>query len=157
MDPTARRFVIASPVGPLGLDVTDASLTGILFHAEGSISDRIEHGVARAVHQQLDEYFAGRRRVFDLPLSPAGSAFQRAVWQALCDIPYGETISYSDLAIRVGKPAAVRAVGAANGRNPIPIVIPCHRVIGRDGKLVGFGGGLAVKRHLLALEQGALF
>jgi len=102
--------------------------------------------------RQLRDYFAGRRTGFDLPLAPEGTPFQRAVWRQLQDIPYGGTISYGELARRVGNPKASRAVGAANGANPIPIVIPCHRVIGADGRLTGFGGGLPVKQALLALE-----
>jgi methylated-DNA-[protein]-cysteine S-methyltransferase len=102
--------------------------------------------------RQLRDYFAGRRTGFDLPLSPEGTPFQLAVWRQLQDIPYGGTISYGELARRVGNPKASRAVGAANGANPIPIVIPCHRVIGADGRLTGFGGGLPVKEALLALE-----
>ena len=105
---------------------------------------------------QLEEYFAGRRRYFELALRPEGSQFQRAVWTELRSIPYGETISYKDLARRVGKPQAFRAVGAANGANPIPIIIPCHRVIGNDGSLTGFGGGLPLKRRLLELESRQL-
>ena len=99
----------------------------------------------------------GRRTTFDLPLAPAGTEFQRDVWNALLRIPYGETTSYGQLARTIGRPMAVRAVGAANGQNPIPIIIPCHRVIGSDGRLVGFGGGLNVKRFLLGLEQRRLF
>jgi methylated-DNA-[protein]-cysteine S-methyltransferase len=102
--------------------------------------------------RQLREYFAGRRNEFELPLAPEGTEFQRTVWNRLREIPYGETISYGELAKRVGNPKASRAVGAANGQNPIPIVIPCHRVIGSNGKLTGFGGGLPVKEALLALE-----
>jgi methylated-DNA-[protein]-cysteine S-methyltransferase len=102
--------------------------------------------------KQLREYFAGKRADFDLPLAPEGTEFQRTVWRNLQDIPYGETISYGELAKRVGNPKASRAVGAANGQNPIPIVIPCHRVIGANGKLTGFGGGLPTKEALLALE-----
>ena len=105
------------------------------------------------VKKQLDGYFAGRRQRFDLPLSPTGTAFQRQVLEALQAIPYGETRSYKEVADAIGKPRAVRAVGAANARNPIPIIIPCHRVIGSDGSLTGFGGGLAAKRALLALER----
>ena len=104
---------------------------------------------------QLGEYFAGRRVRFDLPLAPRGTEFQRRVWHALRQIPYGETISYGELARRIGKPSASRAVGLANGANPLPILIPCHRVIGADGSLTGFGGGLPIKRKLLALEVRA--
>ena len=105
--------------------------------------------------RQLTEYFAGARRAFDLPLAASGTPFQRRVWEALRRIPYGETISYGELARRIGKPTASRAVGAANGRNPIAIVVPCHRVIGADGTLIGYGGGLPVKEALLALERRA--
>ena len=111
---------------------------------------------ARSVFTQaiaeLEEYFAGRRRQFDLPLAPQGTAFQVRVWRALGDIPYGQTISYGELARRIGHPRASRAVGLANGANPLPILVPCHRVIGANGALTGFGGGLPVKRALLALE-----
>jgi methylated-DNA-[protein]-cysteine S-methyltransferase len=105
--------------------------------------------------RQLREYFAGKRRDFDLPLAPEGTTFQRRVWRELQAIPYGETISYGELARRVGNPKASRAVGSANGKNQIPIVIPCHRVIASDGGLGGFGGGLPVKEKLLALEKSA--
>ncbi|MBP8221372.1 MAG: methylated-DNA--[protein]-cysteine S-methyltransferase, partial [Aeromonadaceae bacterium] len=97
-------------------------------------------------------YFAGRLQRFTLPLAAHGTAFQQAVWQALCDIPYGETRSYGDIARAIGKPAAVRAVGAANGRNPLSIIVPCHRVIGQNGSLTGYAGGLPIKQQLLALE-----
>jgi methylated-DNA-[protein]-cysteine S-methyltransferase len=102
---------------------------------------------------QLEAYFRGERQDFDLPLAPAGTAFQIAVWQALRKIPYGSVTTYRRVAEQVGNPRAVRAVGAANGKNPLPIVIPCHRVIGSDGTLTGFGGGLAIKRHLIELER----
>ncbi|MBW3567472.1 MAG: methylated-DNA--[protein]-cysteine S-methyltransferase [Proteobacteria bacterium] len=105
-----------------------------------------------AAIRQLEEYFAGRRTHFDLPLAPRGTAFQQSVWNALIDIPFGKAVSYSDIANAIGNPNAVRAVGLANGRNPIPIIIPCHRVIGKDGSLTGYGGGLPNKRKLLALE-----
>lgn len=111
-----------------------------------------DNAVLRDTRRQLEEYFAGSRRVFDLPLSPQGTDFQRTVWTTLAAIPYGETWSYRDLAQRLGKPTATRAVGAANGRNPLPIVLPCHRVIGADGSLTGFGGGLPTKAFLLRLE-----
>jgi methylated-DNA-[protein]-cysteine S-methyltransferase len=106
--------------------------------------------------RQLKEYFAGRRSEFDLPLAPEGTEFQREVWKRLQEIPYGETISYGELARRIGNPNASRAVGPANGSNPLPIVIPCHRVIGANGKLTGFGGGLPTKEALLALEARQL-
>ena len=106
------------------------------------------------VVSQLTEYFDGRRRQFDLPLAPEGTPFQQRVWRALLDIPYGQTTSYGEIAIRLGQRSASRAVGLANGSNPLPIVIPCHRVIGASGKLTGYGGGLAIKEHLLALERG---
>ena len=110
-------------------------------------------GPLREAKRQLGEYFAGDRREFDLPLAPDGTAFQHRVWDALRRIPYAETRSYGDLAKRIGNPTASRAVGAANGRNPLAIVVPCHRVIGADGSLTGYGGGLPVKAALLALEQ----
>ena len=106
------------------------------------------------VKRQLDQYFKGRLKSFDLELKTGGTPFQQQVWEALAKIPYGSTISYGDLAVQIGNPKAVRAVGLANGRNPIPIIIPCHRVIGKNGSLTGFGGGLDVKRFLLELEQG---
>ena len=108
-----------------------------------------------AVCVQLEEYFSGARRAFTLPLAPVGTAFQLAVWQALKTIPYGETLSYAQLARRLGRTGSARAVGLANGANPLPIIVPCHRVIGADGSLTGFGGGLPIKRALLALEGAA--
>lgn len=152
---------IGSPVGPLLIAGDESGLRLIEFHAPRHPSARGdgwregEHPVLQDAQAQLDEYFAGTRRHFDLPLAPQGTAFQRAVWWALADIPFGTTLSYAELATRLGRPAATRAVGAANGRNPLPIVLPCHRVIGADGSLTGFGGGLPNKRFLLQLE-GAL-
>ena len=113
---------------------------------------RLAHGGNRDAVAQLSEYFSGSRRQFDLPLDLRGTAFQLAVWEKLLGVPYGETISYGELALEIGKPTAARAVGAAVGANPIPIIVPCHRVIGKTGELVGFGGGLDLKRRLLALE-----
>jgi methylated-DNA-[protein]-cysteine S-methyltransferase len=150
-----------SPVGPLLLVATGRALSGVWLP---SGRDRLEPGpgwietaapFAEAV-RQLDAYFAGTLRRFDLALAPEGTPFQQRVWRALLDIPYGETVSYGELARRIGRPAAVRAVGAANGQNPLAIVIPCHRVIGSDGRLVGYGGGLAMKAALLELERRAL-
>ncbi|WP_421200728.1 methylated-DNA--[protein]-cysteine S-methyltransferase [Aeromonas enteropelogenes] len=105
--------------------------------------------------EQFAAYFAGRLQQFDLPLAARGTPFQQTVWQALCDIPYGDTVSYLDIATAIGNPKAVRAVGAANGRNPLSIIVPCHRVIGRSGDLTGYAGGIPIKRWLLALEQTA--
>ncbi len=149
---------IESPVGPLLLAGDGKSLKLIYFQAGPHARRAESHWVAdakpfQAVMAQLEEYFAGRRRTFDLPLDPEGTRFQLTVWQALTRIPYGETVSYGELARRIGNPQASRAVGLANGANPLPIVVPCHRVIGADGSLTGFGGGLDIKRKLLALER----
>jgi len=152
---------IESPVGPLLLAGNEAGLQLIEFHAPRHPMARCEdwhegdHPVLQQAQRQLDEYFAGKRRGFDLPLAPLGTEFQCHVWWELANIPFGHTISYSELAQRVGRPTATRAVGAANGRNPLPIVLPCHRVIGANGSLTGFGGGLPTKQFLLQLE-GAL-
>ncbi len=112
------------------------------------------HTVLRQVSEQLEAYFAGRLRAFEVKLAPEGTPFQLGVWHKLLEIPFGRTLSYGELAAAVGKPRASRAVGLANGANPIPIIIPCHRVIGANGKLTGYGGGLAIKEKLLALERG---
>jgi len=154
---TPDIVVIDSPVGPLRLEAEGEALARLFLRARGQMRPRPRAGVLGEAARQLDAYFSRRLRSFDLPLAPAGTPFQREVWRALGEIDYGQTWSYSDLARHIGRPAAVRAVGAANGRNPIPILIPCHRVIGRNGSLVGFGGGLDMKRALLAIEQGALF
>lgn len=146
---------IRSPIGPLGVDVDDAGhLVAIRFHATLSRGNR--EAVSRCAHvaAELEEYFAGTRREFSLQLALAGTEFQREVWSELQRIPFGETIHYGELARRVGRPKAIRAVGQANGRNPIPIVVPCHRVIGANGTLTGFGGGIETKRQLLDHEQG---
>ncbi|MGV8940892.1 MAG: methylated-DNA--[protein]-cysteine S-methyltransferase [Lysobacter sp.] len=152
---------IDSPVGPLLLAADDDGLLLVEFqqsrHRIKRTDDWAEggHDVLDATRTQLGEYFRGEREHFDLPLAPRGTEFQRDVWLTLATIPYGQTVSYAQLAGRVGRPAAMRAVGAANGRNPLPIVLPCHRVIGADGSLTGFGGGLPTKQFLLELE-GAL-
>lgn len=152
---------VDSPVGLLFVAADETGLRAIEFRDNRHPVRRDadwqpgDSAMLRLARSQLEDYFAGKRRHFDLPLSPRGTEFQRAVWTALASIPYGETISYAQLASRVGRPTASRAVGAANGRNPLPIVLPCHRVIGADGALTGFGGGLPTKRYLLALE-GAL-
>lgn len=153
-----------SPVGALTLVAADTALVAIRWKGEGDgrtyladVADAPDHPVLRAAEDQLGAYFAGERTAFDLPLAPAGTPFQQAVWRALLDIPFGETRSYRDIACALGQPTATRAVGAANGRNPLPIVAPCHRVIGADGSLTGFGGGLDTKRWLLAHERRDLF
>ncbi|QIL21201.1 methylated-DNA--[protein]-cysteine S-methyltransferase [Thermomonas sp. HDW16] len=159
---------IDSPVGPLMLAADESGLRHIEFRDNRHPADRSDwHGgdndILNATEAQLREYFDGERRDFDLLLAPQGTDFQRVVWQELARIPYGVTISYAQLAQRVGNASAMRAVGAANGRNPLPIVLPCHRVIGADGSLTGFGGGLPTKQFLLRLEgalpgeQGGLF
>ena len=151
---------IESPAGPLVIAADDTGLRHIEFYQNRHPADRDDwrggdNDVLQAAEAQLHEYFAGTRTCFDLPLAPQGTDFQLQVWHELARIPYGETISYALLAQRVGNPSASRAVGAANGRNPLPIVLPCHRVIGADGALTGFGGGLPMKEFLLKLE-GAL-
>ena len=150
----------SSPVGPLVLAGRDGALERLLFPSGNQVKApepewEAAHTPFRQALLQLEEYFEGRRRSFDLPLAPQGTSFQRKVLEALQAIPYGETRSYKDIATAIGQPKAVRAVGAANARNPIPIIIPCHRVIGSDGSLTGFGGGLDVKRALLRLEAEA--
>lgn len=158
---TFATATIPSPTGDLTLIASDTGLAAILWDDDAAMQARYsprhedpDHPVIAATIRQLEEYFAGTRTTFDLPLDPVGTAFQRDVWRALLTIPYGETRSYADIARAIGRPSATRAVGAANGRNPIPIVTPCHRVIGSNGTLTGFGGGLPNKQLLLALERG---
>ena len=154
-----RCCEISTPVGRLRLAGDEKGLRSISFQnrfraaAPAETAPSTEAPFREAI-SQLEAYFAGELRRFELRLAPEGTPFQREVWSALTAIPYGETVSYGELARRLGRPAASRAVGAANGQNPIPIVIPCHRVIGADGSLTGFGGGLAIKRRLLDLEAG---
>ena len=155
-----RYDEIETPVGPLLVAADDAGLRRIHFQSgrEPLPPDPAwtrDRSPFEALARQLAEYFARRRREFELTLAPEGTPFQLATWLALRSIPYGSTISYAELAGRVGRPAASRAVGAANGQNPLPIVVPCHRVIGKDGSLTGFGGGLPAKRALLELEGAA--
>ena len=150
---------IESPVGKLLLAGDDEGLKTIGFpdgkgRVEPGAGWQRDESAFQEAKNQLDEYFSGQRTHFDLKLAPHGTAFQLDVLEALQTIPYGETRSYQDIAIGVGRPRAVRAVGAANGRNPLPIVIPCHRVVGADGSLTGFGGGIPVKKYLLDLERG---
>jgi len=148
---------IDSPIGRLTVAAGPEALHAIEFASNRHPQDRAgwigaETSLLAQAALQLREYFEGGRRSFELPLAPQGTDFQRAAWQALAEIPYGETRSYAQQAAALGKPSATRAVGAANGRNPLPIVLPCHRVIGANGALTGFGGGIEVKRWLLAHE-----
>ena len=150
---------IASPIGKLKLVASDRGLVAILWEKENprrvrlpEMAEDADHPMLIETQQQLGEYFAGTRRSFAIPLDMRGTRFQNDVWQALLAIPFGETRTYGELARQLGNPNATRAVGAANGRNPISIVVPCHRVIGASGKLTGFAGGLEVKAHLLGLE-----
>ncbi len=152
---------LESPVGPLMLVAGDSGLRRIDFVNGRNSPQSDPHWrenaePLRETIRQLRAYFAGELEAFDLKLAPEGTPFQLSVWDRLCEIPYGETISYGELARRIGNPNASRAVGLANGSNPIPIVIPCHRVIGSNGKLTGYGGGLPVKEKLLALERRQL-
>ena len=141
---------VDTPVGPLGLVASERGLRRILWPGESGAGG--DEQVLAAAARQLREYFAGTRRTFDLPLELEGTDFQRRAWLALPGIPYGETRSYGEQARRLGVPRAARAIGAANGANPLPIVLPCHRLVGADGSLTGFGGGLDVKRWLLEHE-----
>jgi methylated-DNA-[protein]-cysteine S-methyltransferase len=154
-----RYRVIDSPIGPLLLAGEGLALKRLAFVRKGEPEPDSEweadsNGTLDGVCRELDAYFAGRLKRFSTPVAPDGTPFQRRVWAALCDIPYGGTVSYGELARTIGAERAVRAVGAANGATPIAVIVPCHRVIGANGSLTGFGGGLPVKRALLDLEQG---
>lgn len=151
---------VSSPIGSLLLLSNGEALTGIYMdpHTHGPAFDPAwikNDAWFRPVREQLDAYFAGALARFDVPMAPRGTEFQLAVWQALLTIPYGTTASYLAIARQIGRPDAVRAVGAANGRNPISIIVPCHRVVGADGSLVGYAGGVDRKRRLLELEKGS--
>jgi methylated-DNA-[protein]-cysteine S-methyltransferase len=160
MNPT--YVTLDSPIGPLTLVAADGALTGLYMDAQRHRPGDAIFGVPgepagepfASAGAQLAAYFAGERTEFDLPLAPAGTPFQQQVWTALRSIPYGQTWSYGRIAGHLGRPGASRAVGLANGKNPISVIIPCHRVIGADGSLTGYGGGMQRKRFLLDLEQG---
>jgi methylated-DNA-[protein]-cysteine S-methyltransferase len=156
----ASTLIRTTPVGPLYAKVRDGQLVQLSFWRSQSVSDGDradvhprDAEVLHAVEVQIREYFARTRTDFDLPLNLQGPEFHCRVWEALCEIPYGRTVSYGELAAKVGAPGSARAVGTANGANPIAIIVPCHRVIGADGSLVGYGGGLDRKRLLLDLES----
>lgn len=149
-----ERFAyLSSPVGTLTLTEEEDALTGLYFGRLSRQGQEVLSPVLEETARQLSEYFSGKRREFSLPLSPKGTEFQLRVWRALETIPYGETRSYGDMARLIGSPKACRAVGMANHRNPISIIVPCHRVVGANGSLTGYGGGLDAKRFLLDLEQ----
>ncbi|MEJ2898588.1 methylated-DNA--[protein]-cysteine S-methyltransferase [Acinetobacter sp. NS-4] len=154
---------MASPVGTLKLVANDTALVAVLWENENpkrlrlaELIEQVNHPILLETQKQLNEYFAGKRQQFDLPLDFEGTEFQQKVWQALLTIPFGQTRSYRDIAQQVGNVKAVRAVGAANGKNPISIIAPCHRVVGANGKLVGFAGGLENKEILLKLESSLI-
>ncbi len=156
-----RHTVVDSPVGFLTLVAQDAALIGLYQHEQRHLPAAAAFGsrndaVLPAVREQLAAYFDGTLETFDVPLSLSGTAFQRAVWAALQAVPYGSTCTYTELAAAVGRPTAVRAVGAATGRNPVCIIVPCHRVLGGDGSLTGYAGGTARKSFLLELERSSL-
>jgi methylated-DNA-[protein]-cysteine S-methyltransferase len=160
---TCSSKTIPSPVGALTLVASDRGLAAIIWENDdpervqpGPIVEQPDHPVLVAAERQLGEYFAGKRRAFDLPLDFHGTEFQKKVWLALLTIPYGETRSYAEIAEAIGQPTASRAVGAANGKNPISIIAPCHRVIGANGDLTGFAGGVEAKARLLGLEGARL-
>jgi len=157
---TITSHVIDSPIGPLTAFASDRGLVAISWADDPTVDGKYDdaadgmNDVLAAAEEQLDEYFAGDRTEFELPLDLRGTEFQVQAWNALAEIPFGQTTSYGKQAQRIGRPKAVRAIGAANGKNPIPIVLPCHRVVGANGALTGFAGGLEVKRFLLDLESG---
>ncbi len=155
---STSHALLDSPLGPLVVVASDGQLRGLYFHDQRHLPSPEHLGprgadVLPALCEQLGGYFAGELTTFDVPLPATGTPFQRDVWAALRDVPYGSTCSYAELARAVGRPAAVRAVGAANGRNPVCIVVPCHRVVGSSGSLTGYAGGLSRKRRLLAHER----
>lgn len=154
--------IIVSPVGALKLVASDSGLAAILWEKDdpmrvklGEMTQDERHPILTQAEQELGEYFAGNRNVFTVDLDMTGTEFQRQVWQALLTIPFGETRTYAEIARQIGNPKAFRAVGAANGRNPVSIMTPCHRAIGSDGQLHGFAGGLDAKQYLLTMEQQA--
>jgi methylated-DNA-[protein]-cysteine S-methyltransferase len=162
MNSSARHLTMESPLGLMAVSAVDEGVTYVHMGVEemkDAWGPEEATPVLEAAVDQLEAYFAGDLKEFDLPLAAQGTAFQHRVWAELCRIPYGETVSYLDIAVRLGDRKAVRAVGLANGRNPIAIVVPCHRVIGSNGKLTGYAGGLWRKERLLNLERGepALF
>jgi methylated-DNA-[protein]-cysteine S-methyltransferase len=148
-------FFYETELGLIGIAENGEAITNVFFEKENKANNCVQQETAllKAAGKQLMEYFIGSRKIFELPLAPEGTDFQKMVWKALLTIPYGETNSYKEIAEKIGNPKACRAVGMANNKNPISIFIPCHRVIGANGKLVGYAGGLDIKEHLLGLEK----
>jgi len=146
--------VLNTPIGNLNIYATNKGVVKVVFEDyDTALTQVSENDISRLAYNQLNEYMLGERSQFDLPLTPQGTAFQQQVWAALLTVNYGETASYLDIANAINNPKACRAVGAANGKNPIAIIIPCHRVIGANGTLTGYAGGLSRKEHLLSLER----
>src|SRR5947207_10440214 len=160
MNQQVRYSLMPSPLGDVILVANGDALCGVYFDDQKYLppidpawQKDEDSAVLRAAHSQLDQYFAGSRRLFELPLAPNGTPFQRAVWNEIAQVPWGETLTYAELASRAGHPGSARAAGAATGRNPLSIIVPCHRIVGSDGSLTGYAGGLDRKQTLLALEQ----
>jgi len=153
-----RIYTYPSPFGPISIAENDQAITHLLLPGDAYSAEyeTKESELLREASRQLQAYFAGNLRKFDLPLAPAGTDFMKRVWDSLQRIPYGATRSYRDIALDIGNPKACRAVGQANNRNPLPIFIPCHRVIGANGNLIGYGGGLPIKQYLINLESSCL-
>ncbi|MDR0869749.1 MAG: methylated-DNA--[protein]-cysteine S-methyltransferase [Planctomycetaceae bacterium] len=153
---TKHTVYLEMPVGTLCVEATETHITGLKLHRQPVETQftQSRSPLTDKACKQLQEYFAGKRQAFDLPLMPEGTEFQKSVWNALQTIPFGETRSYKDIAVQIGNPKAVRAVGQANNRNPVMLVIPCHRVVGADGSLTGYAAGLDVKQKLLDWESG---
>lgn len=157
MTSTSRTFfVYHTPLGRVTIEANGSAITRLAFGAQQLAGEERATELTNRAANQLQEYFAGKRRVFDLPLAPEGSEFQQRVWAELARIPYGQTRSYRDIAEAIGSPRAFRAVGGANNKNPIPIIVPCHRVVGANGSLVGYAYGTEVKARLLDLERCTL-
>lgn len=147
------RSLLESPIGWLSIEANENAITCIEFLSDAALPEANHNDLTRSAKAQLHQYFSGQRQRFDLPLAPTGTDFQQRCWRALRGIPYGETRTYSDQANTIANPTAVRAVGCANGANPLAVVVPCHRVIGKNGRLTGYAGGLHRKAWLLALER----
>ena len=153
MEANSKRCSLKTPFGGLILQANSTGLSNISFlSSDSGVFPKSDHHILNEACKQLTEYFAGQRKAFTIPLTPHGTLFQKQVWKQLCTVPYGQTVSYRDIAVSLGNPSSCRAIGFATGKNPLPVIIPCHRVIGKDGRLTGYRGGLFVKEWLLNLE-----